>query len=100
MGKSQLTEKEAVECGYWHLWRFNPALEAQGKNPFSLDSKEPDWSKFQQFIHSEVRYTSLLKSFPDEAKELFAASEKNAQWRYETYKRYAAMDYSDTVEEK
>ena len=76
MGKSQLTEKEAVECGYWHLWRFNPALEAQGKNPFSLDSKEPDWSKFQQFIHSEVRYTSLLKSFPDEAKELFAASGK------------------------
>ena len=68
MGKSQLTEKEAVECGYWHLWRFNPALETQGKNPFSLDSKEPDWSKFQQFIHSEVRYTSLLKSFPDEAK--------------------------------
>ena len=62
MGKSQLTEKEAVECGYWHLWRFNPALEAQGKNPFSLDSKEPDWSKFQQFIHSEVRYTSLLLS--------------------------------------
>lgn len=62
--------------------------------------EEPDWSKFQQFIHSEVRYTSLLKSFPDEAKELFAASEKNAQWRYETYKRYAAMDYSDTVEEK
>ena len=49
MGKSQLTEKEAVECGYWHLWRFNPALEAQGKNPFSLDSKEPDWSKFQQY---------------------------------------------------
>ena len=82
------------------MWRFNPALEAQGKNPFSLDSKEPDWSKFQQFIHSEVRYTSLLKSFPDEAKELFAASEKNAQWRYETYKRYAAMDYWDTVEEK
>ena len=54
MGKSQLTEKEAVECGYWHLWRFNPALEAQGKNPFSLDSKEPDWSKFQR-VYPQAR---------------------------------------------
>ena len=93
MGKSQLTEKEAVECGYWHLWRFNPALEAQGKNPFSLDSKEPDWSKFQAFLNSEVRYTSLVKAFPAEAQELFAAAEENAKWRYNSYQRLAKMEY-------
>ncbi|MEG2319272.1 MAG: thiamine pyrophosphate-dependent enzyme, partial [Mucinivorans sp.] len=55
MGVSQLTEKRAVECGYWHTWRFNPALEAEGKNPFTMDSKEPDWAKFQDFINNEVR---------------------------------------------
>ncbi len=98
MGQSQLTEKRAVESGYWHLWRFNPTLIEQGKNPFSLDSKEPDWSKFQEFIHREVRYTSLLKAFPAEAEELFAASQANAQWRYGTYKRFAAMNYSATEE--
>ncbi len=94
MGQSQLTEKRAVECGYWHMWRFNPALEAEGKNPFTMDSKEPDWSKFQDFINNEVRYTSLKKSFPAEAKELFEASQENAQWRYSTYLRMAAMDFS------
>lgn len=93
MGVSQLTEKRAVECGYWHLWRFNPQLEKEGKNPFTLDSKEPDWSKFQEFIHQEVRYTSLLKAFPSEAQELFNASEENAKWRYNSYKRFAAMQY-------
>ena len=95
MGLSQMTEKEAVESGYWHLWRYNPTLSHLGKNPFTLDSKEPDWSKFQEFLHKEVRYTSLLKMFPAEAQELFAASESDAKWRYDTYKRYAAMDYSD-----
>lgn len=94
MGMSQITEKRAVECGYWHMWRFNPQLEAEGKNPFTLDSKEPDWSKFQEFINSEVRYTSLLKAFPEEAKQLFEASEENAKWRYNTYKRFAAMNYN------
>lgn len=98
MGVSQLTEKRAVECGYWHLWRFNPLLEQEGKNPFTLDSKEPDWSKFQEFIHQEVRYTSLLKAFPQEAQELFAASEENAKWRYNSYKRYAAMHYDAAAE--
>lgn len=93
MGVSQETEKKAVECGYWHLWRFNPALEAEGKNPFTFDSKEPDWSKFQAFINNEVRYTSLLKAFPIEATELFAASQENALWRYNSYQRYTKMDY-------
>lgn len=98
MSMSQLTEKEAVEVGYWHNWRYNPDLIKQGKNPFMLDSKEPDWSKFQAFLGKEVRYTSLTKSFPAEAQELFKAAEENAKWRYETYKRYAAMDYSDKKE--
>ena len=99
MGLSQMTEKQAVESGYWHLWRHNPTLPEQGKNPFILDSKEPDWSKFQEFIHKEVRYTSLLKTFPKEAEELFAASESDAKWRYDTYKRYVAMDYSNEKKE-
>jgi pyruvate-ferredoxin/flavodoxin oxidoreductase len=89
MGTTQREEKRAVECGYWHLWRFNPEMEEQGNNGFSLDSSEPDWSKFRDFIMSEVRYNSLLKTFPQEAEELFAATEKNAKWRYEGYKKLA-----------
>jgi pyruvate-ferredoxin/flavodoxin oxidoreductase len=94
MGKVQEEEKKAVKSGYWSLFRYNPMLEAEGKNPFQLDSKEPDWSKFQDFLNGEVRYTSLKKSFPKEADELFASAEKNAKWRYNSYKRYAAMDFS------
>ncbi|NMB51175.1 MAG: hypothetical protein GX999_02475, partial [Bacteroidales bacterium] len=71
-------------------------LEAEGKNPFILDSKEPDWTKFQSFINSEVRYTSLVKMFPDEAKVLFKAAEENAKWRYNSYKRLAAMEFTKT----
>jgi pyruvate-ferredoxin/flavodoxin oxidoreductase len=93
MGKTQAQEKFAVESGYWHLYRFNPLLEKEGKNPFTLDSKEPDWSKFQDFLHSEVRYTSLVKSFPDQAEVLFKAAEENAKWRYKSYQRLAAMVY-------
>ena len=79
MGRSQHEEAKAVECGYWHLWRFNPAEEEAGQNGFHLDSKEPDWSKFQDFIMGEVRYNSLLKTFPAEAKELFAKTEQFAK---------------------
>ena len=93
MGKTQGEEKKAVECGYWSLFRYNPELEQEGKNPFTLDSKMPDWSKFQDFLGGEVRYTSLKKSFPEEAAELFKASEDNAKWRYASYKRYAAMNF-------
>ena len=95
MGKTQEESKLAVECGYWHLWKYNPMLEEEGKNPFTLDSKEPDWSKFQAFLKGEVRYTSLLKSFPEEAGELFKAAENNSKWRYDTYKRLAAAVYSE-----
>jgi len=87
MGASQREEKLAVECGYWHLFRYNPTLEEQGKNPFTLDSKEPDWSKFQDFINSEVRYSSLRKSFPTEAEELFKRTEEYAKYRYNSYKK-------------
>ena len=87
MGRSQHEEAKAVECGYWHLWRFNPAEDEAGQNGFHLDSKEPDWSKFQEFIMGEVRYNSLLKTFPEEAKELFAKTEQFAKLRYEGYKK-------------
>ena len=83
MGRTQHEEKLAVDCGYWHLWRFNPEEEEAGQNGFHLDSKEPDWSKFQEFIMGEVRYNSLLKTFPEEAKELFAKTEQFAKLRYE-----------------
>jgi pyruvate-ferredoxin/flavodoxin oxidoreductase len=95
MDKSQEEQKHAVDSGYWHLYRYNPLLEKEGKNPFELDSKEPDWTKFQDFLNSEVRYTSLKKAFPKEATELFAAAEQNALWRYNSYKRLAAMDFSE-----
>jgi pyruvate-ferredoxin/flavodoxin oxidoreductase len=85
MGKSQEQEKFAVEAGYWHLYRYNPLLEAEGKNPFELDSKEPNWAKFQEFLNSEVRYSSLKKSFPEQAQILFKAAEENAKWRYNNY---------------
>jgi pyruvate-ferredoxin/flavodoxin oxidoreductase len=94
MSKTQEEEKLAVESGYWHLYRYNPLLEKEGQNPFTYDSKEPDWSKFQDFLKREVRYTSLMKSFPAEAAELFTAAEENAKWRYASYQRMASMDYS------
>ena len=93
MGKSQAEEKAAGECGYWHLWRYNPALEAEGKNPFTLDSKEPDWSKFQDYLKGEVRFASVMKQYPAEAAELFQAAEDNAKWRLRSYKRMAAQSW-------
>ncbi len=91
MGKTQQEGKKAVECGYWHLWRYDPRLEAEGKNPFQLDSKEPDWTKFQDFLQGEVRYNSLTKENPEAASALFEAAEKNAKWRLATYKRMASF---------
>ena len=88
MGKSQRREKQAVDAGYWHLWRYDPRLEDEGKNPFQLDSKEPSES-FQEFIQGEVRYSSLKISFPESADELYDQAEKAAKARYNTYKRLA-----------
>ncbi len=95
MGKSQAEEAKAVECGYWHLWRYNPALADEGKNPFSLDSKAPDWSKFHDFLMGEVRYLSVKKAYPDEAEELFAEAQRMAQLRYKNYVRQTQMDWSN-----
>ena len=94
MGRSQEEERRAVECGYWHLWRYNPALADEGKNPFTLDSKEPDWSKFQDYLAGEVRFLSLKKAFPAEADELFAATEAAAKKRYQSYVRKTQEDWS------
>ena len=93
MGKSQEEEEKAVKCGYWHLWRYNPALEEEGKNPFQLDSKEPNWEDFQGFLKGEVRYASVMKQYPTEAEELFKAAEENAKWRYNSYKRLARENW-------
>lgn len=95
MGKSQAEEKKAVECGYWQLYRYNPLLECEGKNPFQLDSKEPDFSKFREFLMGEVRFNSLVKAAPADAEKLFETTEANAKWRYEGYKRHAEMKYGE-----
>jgi pyruvate-ferredoxin/flavodoxin oxidoreductase len=94
MGGAQKEEKFAVDAGYWHNYRYNPLFEAEGKNPFILDSKEPDWARFQEFLANEVRYASLKKTFPEEARKLFAESEEDAKWRYRNYVRLSKTDYS------
>lgn len=88
MGKSVENEADAVKCGYWHLYRYNPQLKAEGKNPFSLDSKEPTES-FREFIMGQNRYAAIAKMFPEESEELFAMAEQNAKERYEGYKKMA-----------
>jgi len=94
MGKTQDEQERAVQAGYWQLYRYNPQNEKEGKNPFTLDSKDPDWTKFQEFLRSEVRYSSLQSMFPLEAEELFKAAEENAKWRWKNYKRLSDMDFS------
>ena len=98
MGKSQAEEAKAVDCGYWHLWRYNPQLADEGKNPFSLDSKEPDWSKFHDFLLGEVRYLSVKKAYPNEAEELFSEAERMAKLRYKSYIRKSQEDWSNEAE--
>ncbi|MCX7747725.1 MAG: pyruvate:ferredoxin (flavodoxin) oxidoreductase [Clostridia bacterium] len=92
MGTSIFEERRAVEAGYWHLYRFNPMLKDQGKNPFILESKEPS-TPFKEFIHGEVRYSQLMNVFPDIADKMFDAAENHARERYETYKRLAEQKY-------
>ena len=94
MESTQTEMNEAVKSGFWHLYHYNPELKEKGKNPFKLDSKEPDWSKFQNFLAGEVRYTALKKTFPEVADELFVLAEENAKARYNNYKRLANIDYS------
>ena len=86
MGSSQLEGKLAVQCGYWANWRYNPQLVGTNKNPFTLDSKEPDFSKFQEFLMGEVRYSSLKRNFPDAAQALFEKTQRDAEERINGYK--------------
>ncbi len=88
MGKAQNRIKEAVDAGYWHLWRFDPRLEEEGKNPFILDSKEPK-ADFEEFLMGEVRYTKLKQTFPEVADKLFDQAKEDAETRYEKYKELA-----------
>ena len=81
--------KKAVECGYWHLYRFDPRRKDAGENPFMLDSKEPDLGKFRDFIMGEVRYNALTRQNPEMAQELFAKCASDAQDRWETYRKLA-----------
>ena len=99
MGKSQAEEANAVAAGYWHLWRYNPLLAEEGKNPFTLDSKEPDWTKFHDFLLGEVRYLSVKKAYPNEAEELFKAAEEMAKLRYKSYVRKSKEDWSKDEDE-
>ncbi len=92
MGTTIVQEKKAVESGYWHLYRYNPLLKQQGKNPFTLESKEPTAS-FREFILSELRYSQIQNTFPEIAEELYTKAEKDAKEKYETYKRLAEMRY-------
>jgi pyruvate-ferredoxin/flavodoxin oxidoreductase len=89
MSRSQHEEKLAVEAGYWPLYRFDPRLKEEGKNPFTLDSKEPT-GNFKEFLMGEVRYSSLTRTFPDAAEKLFEKAEKDMKDRFETYKKLAA----------
>lgn len=92
MGTSMAQEKKAVESGYWHLYRYNPMLKEEGKNPFILDSKEPSKS-FKEHIGGEIRFTSLKNVFPEKAEEMFDLAEKNARDRYDTYRRLSEIKY-------
>lgn len=88
MAKVQDEIKRAVKAGYWHLYRYNPTLAEEGRNPFQLDSKEPDGS-YREFLRGEVRYSSLERAFPEEADALYRKSEAEARSRYEAYKGLA-----------
>ncbi|MCR6573810.1 pyruvate:ferredoxin (flavodoxin) oxidoreductase [Campylobacter insulaenigrae] len=85
----------ATKCGYWPTYIFDPRLEAEGKNPLTISSKEPDWNLYESFLMNEVRYSSLKKSNPEQAKELFEKNKTEAQRRYRQLKRLASADFSN-----
>lgn len=91
---SQKEAKLAVECGYWPTFRYDPRLEKEGKNPFQMDCKEPDWSKYNEFLMNETRYNQLSKVNPAKAAELLEANLEDAKRRWAMYQRYMAMDFS------
>ncbi len=92
MGTTQKVMKNAVASGYWQLYRYNPLREKEGKNPFVLDSPEPDWGRFRDFLMNETRYTALRHEFPDQADDLFKTAEENARSRYNIYRELAEKD--------
>lgn len=92
MGTSVAQEKRAVESGFWHLYKYNPELKKQGKNPFILDSREPK-SSFRDFILSELRFSQIQNTFPDIAEDLYTKAEEDAKDRFETYRRMSEMQY-------
>ncbi|WP_288875875.1 pyruvate:ferredoxin (flavodoxin) oxidoreductase [uncultured Fusobacterium sp.] len=95
MNKSQTEMKLATECGYWPIFRFNPAFEEEGKNPLTLDCKEPKWELYQDYLMGETRYMSLLKTNPQEAEKLFKKNQKDSQKRWRQYKRLASLDFAE-----
>ena len=95
MGFSIRNMDEAVKAGYWHLYRFNPELKEQGKNPFQVDSKAPDWDKYDEYLMSETRYAQLKNINPVAAEQLLAKNKAEAQRRYKSYQRLLTMDYSE-----
>ena len=97
MNRSQHEEALAVECGYWHLWRYNPDNAKEGRNPFTLDSKAPNWENFRNYLMGEVRFASLKKAFPAEAEELYTETEKSAKRRYQSYVRKSQEDWSEEI---
>ena len=90
---SQMEAKKATECGYWPTFRYNPDLAKEGKNPFQMDSKEPDWTKYNDFLMNEGRYAQLVKINPEKAQELLETNMKDAQKRYANYTRLANVEY-------
>jgi pyruvate-ferredoxin/flavodoxin oxidoreductase len=95
MSQTMTAEKEAVEAGYWTLFRYNPLLEKEGKNPFVIDSKEPNFDKYVDYLKGQVRFSSLKKTIdPEEAEKMYGASKEAAMWRYKQYKLKAMQDYS------
>ena len=98
MDKSQLEMKLATECGYWPIFRYNPALEAEGKNPLQIDCKEPKWELYQDYLMGETRYMSLKKTNPAAADRLFKQNQKDSQKRWRQYKRLASLDYSEEAD--
>ncbi|KOA21499.1 pyruvate-flavodoxin oxidoreductase [Clostridium homopropionicum DSM 5847] len=92
MGSSIMEEKKAVDSGYWHLYRYDPTIKKENKNPFKLESKEPTKS-FREFILGEIRYSSLANTFPEVAEELYNAAEKYAKEKYKTYKALEDCGY-------
>lgn len=95
LGNSAMQAKLATESGYWPTFRYDPRLEAEGKNPFQLDSKAPKWDRYDEFLMNEARYAQLKDINPDKADELLQMNRDHAERRYKMYKRYEAMDYSE-----